>query len=209
MAYVIAEPCIGTKDSACVDACPVDCIHPKKDSPKFEGETMLYIDPVECIDCGACVPVCPVSAIFALDDLPEKWNDFAKKNAEFRPLRAGIRAGSIRLPDSHICHFPWLDVALNLIEDKLRNILRRRVDLIKRLQFVHDTDDPNTRSSCAASASNPQSRTACRADPIRPSCPLARGNYGHASFRTCLYSCAGSARWRTCVLQKSQTSKKF
>jgi len=44
---------------------------------------MLYIDPVECIDCGACVPVCPVSAIFALDDLPEKWNDFAKKNAQF------------------------------------------------------------------------------------------------------------------------------
>ena len=30
MAYVIAEPCIGTKDSACVDACPVDCIHPRK-----------------------------------------------------------------------------------------------------------------------------------------------------------------------------------
>ena len=27
MAYVIAEPCIGVKDSACVDACPVDCIH--------------------------------------------------------------------------------------------------------------------------------------------------------------------------------------
>ena len=35
MAYVIAEPCIGTKDTACVDACPVDCIHPKKDSDKF------------------------------------------------------------------------------------------------------------------------------------------------------------------------------
>jgi ferredoxin len=66
MAYVIAEPCIGTKDAACIDACPVDCIHPKKDSEKFEPETMLYIDPVECIDCGACVPVCPVSAIFAL-----------------------------------------------------------------------------------------------------------------------------------------------
>src|SRR5256885_8469169 len=25
MAYVIAEPCIGTKDTACVDVCPVDC----------------------------------------------------------------------------------------------------------------------------------------------------------------------------------------
>ena len=66
MAYVIAEPCIGTKDTACVDACPVDCIHPKKDEEKHGTEEMLYIDPVECIDCGACVPVCPVSAIFAL-----------------------------------------------------------------------------------------------------------------------------------------------
>jgi ferredoxin len=83
MAYVIAEPCIGTKDTACVDACPVDCIHPKKDEEKFGSEEMLYIDPVECIDCGACVPVCPVSAIFAADDLPEKWADFTQKNAVF------------------------------------------------------------------------------------------------------------------------------
>ena len=44
---------------------------------------LLYIDPVECIDCGACVPVCPVSAIFALDDLPEKWSDFTAKNAAY------------------------------------------------------------------------------------------------------------------------------
>jgi len=71
MAFVIAEPCIGTKDTACVDACPVDCIHPKKNTtyddtrPGFAEIPQLYIDPVECIDCGACVPVCPVSAIFA------------------------------------------------------------------------------------------------------------------------------------------------
>src|SRR5512144_3160338 len=83
MAYVIAEPCIGTKDTACVDACPVDCIHPKKDSDKFGSEEMLYIDPVECIDCGACVPVCPVSAIFALDDLPEKWKENTERNAKY------------------------------------------------------------------------------------------------------------------------------
>lgn len=80
MAYVIAEPCIGVKDAACVDACPVDCIHPRKNEDTFETETQLYIDPVECIDCGACVPVCPVSAIFALDDLPEKWKQFAEMN---------------------------------------------------------------------------------------------------------------------------------
>ena len=82
MAYVIAEPCIGVKDTACVDACPVDCIHPRKDAADFESVTMIYIDPIECIDCGACVPVCPVSAIFALDDLPEKWADFTAVNAQ-------------------------------------------------------------------------------------------------------------------------------
>lgn len=82
MAYIITEPCIGTKDTACVDVCPVDCIHPKKDEDGFEGAEMLYIDPVECIDCGACVPVCPVSAIFALDDVPDKWKHFTEINAK-------------------------------------------------------------------------------------------------------------------------------
>ena len=48
MAYVIAEPCIGTKDSACVDACPVDCIHPKKDEGEHDSADQLFIDPVEC-----------------------------------------------------------------------------------------------------------------------------------------------------------------
>ncbi|HXA78276.1 MAG TPA: ferredoxin family protein [Candidatus Acidoferrales bacterium] len=83
MAYVIAEPCIGTKDSACVDVCPVDCIHPRKDEAEFEAATQLYINPDECIDCGACVPVCPVTAIFALEDLPEKWTGYTKINADY------------------------------------------------------------------------------------------------------------------------------
>ncbi len=81
MAYVIAEPCIGTKDTACADACPVDCIHPKKGEDGNDTADQLFIDPVECIDCGACVPVCPVSAIYAADDLPDKWADFATLNA--------------------------------------------------------------------------------------------------------------------------------
>ncbi len=55
----------------------------KKDEADFESATQIYIDPVECIDCGACVPVCPVSAIFALDDLPEKWADFTEVNAKY------------------------------------------------------------------------------------------------------------------------------
>src|SRR4030081_2069942 len=63
MAYVIAEPCIGTKDSACVDACPVDCIHPKKDETGYGDSAQLFIDPVEWIDCGAWGPVLPGSGV--------------------------------------------------------------------------------------------------------------------------------------------------
>jgi NAD-dependent dihydropyrimidine dehydrogenase PreA subunit len=69
--------------------CPVDCTQPKKDTtyddgrPSLDDVSQLYIDPIECIDCGACVPVCPVSAIFALDDLPEKWKQFTEINASY------------------------------------------------------------------------------------------------------------------------------
>ena len=83
VAYIICEPCVGTKDTACVDVCPVDCIHPRKDEPQFQSAEMLYIHPDECIDCGACVPACPVEAIFALDETPDKWSHFIPKNAEF------------------------------------------------------------------------------------------------------------------------------
>ena len=72
MTYVIAEACIGVKDRACVDVCPVDCI--------YEGEDQLYIHPDECIDCGACEPECPVEAIFPEDALHEKWNAFVEIN---------------------------------------------------------------------------------------------------------------------------------
>jgi ferredoxin len=61
----------------------VDCIHPKKDEAGFAESTQLYIDPVECIDCGACVPVCPVTAIFALDELPDKWKQFTDMNTAY------------------------------------------------------------------------------------------------------------------------------
>ena len=66
-----------------MEVCPVDCIHPRKDEAGFSDAEQLYIDPAECIDCGACVPVCPVTAIFALEDLPEKWAHFTQKNADY------------------------------------------------------------------------------------------------------------------------------
>ena len=79
MTYIIAQPCIDVKDKACVDVCPVDCIHP------VDGEDVeqLFIDPDECIDCGACEPECPVEAIFTEEDLPEEWAHFTKINADY------------------------------------------------------------------------------------------------------------------------------
>ena len=43
---------------------------------------MLYIDPDECIDCGACVPECPVEAIFPEEDVPAQWQGFIGLNAQ-------------------------------------------------------------------------------------------------------------------------------
>ncbi|MDR5694843.1 MAG: ferredoxin family protein [Armatimonadota bacterium] len=81
MTYVIAEPCINVKDRSCVEVCPVDCIHPRAEEDK--GEVMLYINPEECIDCGACEAVCPVQAIFAEDAVPDQWKHFTEMNADY------------------------------------------------------------------------------------------------------------------------------
>src|SRR5260370_8054671 len=89
MRDTIAEPGIGTKVSASVDVCALDCIHPATGRtyddgrPTFDEVPQLYIDPTECIDCGACVPVCPVTAIFVMDDLPEKWHAYIETNKNY------------------------------------------------------------------------------------------------------------------------------
>jgi len=88
MTYIITEPCIGTKDTACVDVCPVDCIHPTKEEGTFEAVVQLYIDPETCIDCAACVPACPVEAIFPEDEVPEKWQEYTPKNYDWYRLSA-------------------------------------------------------------------------------------------------------------------------
>jgi len=81
MAYVITQPCIGAKDTACVAVCPMDCIHPTKGEAGFESAEMLYIDPGICIDCDLCAQECPVRAIFPDADVPPEWRHFIEKNA--------------------------------------------------------------------------------------------------------------------------------
>ena len=63
MTFVITATCVDVKDQSCIEECPVDCI--------YVGGRKLYIQPAECIDCGACEPVCPVDAIYAGRQLPQ------------------------------------------------------------------------------------------------------------------------------------------
>jgi ferredoxin len=77
MTHVIAQPCIDVKDKACVEVCPVDCIH------GGDEDSQLYINPTDCIDCILCVDACPVDAIYAEEDLPEEWLHFTEVNEKF------------------------------------------------------------------------------------------------------------------------------
>ena len=86
MTYVITEPCIDVLDKSCVEVCPVDCIHFEEGTDRME-----YIDPDECIDCGACEPVCPVTAIFAEDDVPDQYKEYTEINAKWYKDPGAVR----------------------------------------------------------------------------------------------------------------------
>jgi ferredoxin len=94
MAYVIIQKCIGTCDTACVDVCPCDCIRgpvalddirsvPTDARPSHFPRLQLFIDPNDCIDCGACLPECPAEAIFEENDVPAAFHADIERNARF------------------------------------------------------------------------------------------------------------------------------
>jgi len=87
MTYTITTPCLDVQDQACVEVCPVDCIH--FDEGK---DRMLYINPDECIDCGACEPACPVTAIFAEDDVPGDQEAYKEINVLWYSDKEAARA---------------------------------------------------------------------------------------------------------------------
>lgn len=75
MTYIIAQPCVDILDKSCIEECPVDCI--------YEGPRMMYINPDECVDCGACEPACPTDAIYYEDDIPDDLKKYRSINAHF------------------------------------------------------------------------------------------------------------------------------
>ena len=85
MAYVIVGSCIN--DAACVDVCPVSCIHPTPAEPGFATADMLFIDPQICIDCNACAEACPINAIYREHDLPASMARYKTINADLAAAR--------------------------------------------------------------------------------------------------------------------------
>ena len=95
MSFIIGQKCVSVCDTGCVQACPVDCIHGPIDinGAGAEVDTLdsieglqLYINPDECIDCGACIDECPVEAVYDSEDqcIEYEGNDESvKKNYAF------------------------------------------------------------------------------------------------------------------------------
>ena len=115
MTYIITEPCVGLKDAACVDVCPVDCIYTREQDDQF------FINPDECIDCGVCEPECPADAIRPdTDEDMIYYNSFKKTFGEDGNVFAiGLKDSSIFVLDKFINYIYKLDKAsYSHIQDK-------------------------------------------------------------------------------------------
>lgn len=75
MTYVIGAACVDVMDKSCVQECPADCI--------YEGARTLYINPDECVDCGACKIACRLDAIEYETDLSDDDRAHLADNAAF------------------------------------------------------------------------------------------------------------------------------
>lgn len=101
MSYIIGKACDGVCDTACVQVCPVDVINGPINIDGLGKEVLgmsddekrglqLYINPDECILCGACIPECPVDAIFETEEeaIAVEGNDESvRKNYEFYGMK--------------------------------------------------------------------------------------------------------------------------
>jgi NAD-dependent dihydropyrimidine dehydrogenase PreA subunit len=94
MGFVITDACVDVLDRSCIEECPVDCI--------YEGDRKMYINPAECIDCGACEQICPTTAalsIVKVTDTDAAWNvqdniDFFETSLEGKDAPLGTPGGA-------------------------------------------------------------------------------------------------------------------
>src|SRR5581483_11495410 len=103
MPFIFTDPCIETKDTACVDVFAVAFIHPLKDEPEFARVIVLFIHPEECIDDGAGVPACPVAAIYeSTDATPSHQKDLIEANAIYRNGDPDTMARAEEIVQAHV-----------------------------------------------------------------------------------------------------------
>lgn len=78
MTGVITDACIKCKHMECLEVCPVDAFH--------EGENMLVINPLHCVDCGCCIEQCPIDAIvFDTEPRAKPWLELNAKYSNLWP----------------------------------------------------------------------------------------------------------------------------
>ena len=112
MTYIITQPCVGLKDAACVDVCPVDCIYTREQDDQF------YINPDECIDCAACEPVCPVTAIFSEDAVPADQQEFIAINYDYFKDKD---LSDLSIETEEITNFPLISSKLSFSLEDFKN----------------------------------------------------------------------------------------
>ncbi|MCZ9881984.1 ferredoxin [Arthrobacter sp. B2a2-09] len=104
MTFVVTQACVDVQDKSCIQVCPADCL--------YEGGRMMYINPSQCINCGACEEACPVSAIRFEEDLETEDQSFLKLNAEFFEGRdvpkGGRKLGKIEHDVAYIAQLPQM-----------------------------------------------------------------------------------------------------
>lgn len=87
MPYTIDTRCTG-KDTACVEACPFDCIYPRIEASS--PGPLFFVDAEQCTDCGACAVVCPESAIAPAAEFGRYVNPAARSKRARRETHVSV-----------------------------------------------------------------------------------------------------------------------
>ena len=100
MAFTITRLCIDCVDTGCVKICPVDCIYRYTGTGREKVPNQLYIEPEECIDCGACEPECPWGAIFQEQAVPDIFKADVALNHTILDRRDEFSVAKFELKDA-------------------------------------------------------------------------------------------------------------
>jgi Fe-S-cluster-containing hydrogenase component 2 len=88
MTWVVTRLCRDCTEMSCVASCPVSCIVRPVAGQEAAWPNQLFIDPDECIECGACEAACPWEAIYEDRLVPAEFTDDIALNARVTANRS-------------------------------------------------------------------------------------------------------------------------